>query len=186
MKTIWLLPALFSGLLGCASHVARENLRNCQWDVASVKMDTRTPQKYQGAATVRIRNTSGKPAILDSLWIDVSTPGGPLAHLSHGRTMEVAAGKDDSAMIHFEAVPAQLGQRMMEMLFASPDSLSIKGQARVPIFWGLAHTNHPFQFKVPAGPVLSTMTRMTMGSQNQAHPVAPAGSNIDTSSIDEP
>ena len=105
MKTPLLLPVLCASLFGCATQATRENLRNCQWEVASVKMDTHTPQSYQGSATVRIRNVSKKTAILDSLWIDVATPGGPLAHLSHGRTLEVAAGGSDSAVIHFQAVP---------------------------------------------------------------------------------
>jgi len=186
MKTPLLLSVLCISLFGCATQATRENLRNCQWEVASVKMDTHTPQSYQGSATVRIRNVSKKTAILDSLWIDVATPGGPLAHLSHGRTLEVAAGGSDSAVIHFQAVPAQLGQRMMEMLFASPDSLSIKGQARVPLLWGMTHSNRPFQFKVPAAPILSTLSKMTMGARNQAPLPEATGSHTDTSSIDEP
>jgi len=136
-------------LSGCASRSARENLRNCRWDVAGISMDAAASGLYRGSAQVRFENPTKNKAVLDSLWLDISTPGGPLAHLSHGGTLEILPGAHDSTDIHFQAVPAQLGMRMMEMLFAAPDSLTLRGEARFPVMGGLFHSRQSFQAKVP-------------------------------------
>jgi hypothetical protein len=178
MKTATVLALPFVLLAGCASQAPREALRNCAWDVASFKLEERTPTALRGTANVRFTNPTAKKAILDSLWLDVLTPGGPLARISHGRTMTLKAGQTDTAQIHLQADPAQLGMRMMEMLFAMPDSLVIKGNARIPLMWGVFHTTRPFQIKVPGQAV--------MGALGGAMRGADKSSPGDTTDLDAP
>ncbi len=151
------LPLALLG--GCASQSARENLRQCQWELADLKMDTVTAQVYRGTATVKLHNITGSEAILDSLWVDISMPSGPLGRLSHAGTLNLPAGATKTADIHFSAVPAQIGVRMAELLFAMPDSFTVRGEARVPLMGGLFHKTQAFRTKIPGsliGNVLET------------------------------
>lgn len=150
-----LLPLLLLG--GCASRASRENLNRCEWGVAGFQIEERSSSILRGTARVGLFNPTKSPAILDSLRVDVSTPGGPLAFLSHGRTLVLEPGKSDTAVIHLRAEPAQMGMRLMEMIFAMPDSLQVKGVARVPLMGGLFHTDKAFQAKVPAANLMGMM-----------------------------
>jgi len=154
VKAWTLLPLL--AMVGCASQASREALKQCRWEMASFTVTERSSSALRGTAKVRFTNPTAGEAILDSMWADVSTPGGPLARLSHGRTVALKAGASDSTEIHLQADPAQLGMRMMEMLFAAPDSLLVKGKARIPMMGGLFHVSRSFQAKVPG--------RMAMGA----------------------
>ncbi|MEN9352770.1 MAG: hypothetical protein RL318_95 [Fibrobacterota bacterium] len=165
---IAILALSFALLIGCASQAPREVLRQCQWEVASFNIDERSSTALRGTAKVRFTNPTKQKAILDSLWLDVLTPKGALARVSHGRTMVLRPGKVDSAEIHLQADPAQLGMRMMEMLFAMPDSLQIKGSARIPLMWGLFHTTRPFQIKVPGQAVMGALGSAMRGGTSQA------------------
>ena len=162
--------ALLALLSGCASQSSRENLAHCRWDVASFAMTERSSSVLKATAKVRFSNPTKRDAVLDSLWVDIATPGGPLAHLSHGGTMTLAPGQSDSVEVHVEADPAQLGRRTMEMLFAMPDSLSVQGAARVPLFGGLFHTTRPFRTKVPGGVVLGPLGDLLRGGKSSSRP----------------
>lgn len=144
-------------MVGCASQATREALKQCRWEMASFTVTERSSSALRGTAKVRVINPTAGEAVLDSMWADVSTPGGPLARLSHGRTVSLKAGAKDSVEIHLQADPAQLGMRMMEMLFAAPDSLLVKGKARVPVMGGLFHVNRAFQAKVPGRAALGAL-----------------------------
>lgn len=144
-------------LTGCASKGARENLSACRWEVVSFAMGERSGATVQGTAKVRLQNPTDKVAILDSLWADVATKGGALARLSHGRTVELAPGKADTVELHLQADPSQLGMRLMEMLFAAPDSLLVSGQARVPLLGGLVHADKAFRTRVPAANLMGVL-----------------------------
>ena len=161
MKTLIVLAPML--LVGCASQATRENLKLCRWEIASFTMMERSSSALKATAKVRFSNPTAKDAVLDSLWVDVSTPGGPLARLSHGGTLTLAPGKGDSTEIHLEADPAQLGRRTMEMLFSMPDSLLIQGQARVPVFGGMCHTTRNFRTKVPGAVVLGPLSNLLRG-----------------------
>lgn len=164
-----LMPLLC--LAGCASRASRENLGRCEWGVASFQVDERGSSLLRGTARVRFSNPTKDRAILDSLQLEVSTPGGPLAHLSHGRTLVLEPGGSDTAVVHLRAEPAQMGMRVMEMLFAMPDSLQVKGVARVPLMGGLFHTDKAFQAKVPAANLMG-MLGGALGGQPKASDTA--------------
>lgn len=164
-----LAPLLLLG--GCASRASRENLSRCEWGVAGFQVDERSSSLLRGTARVRLFNPTRSKAVLDSLRVDVSTPGGPLAFLSHGRTLVLEPGGSDTAVVHLRAEPTQMGMRVMEMLFAMPDSLQVKGVARVPLMGGLFHTDKAFQAKVPAANLMG-MLGGALGGQPKASDTA--------------
>jgi hypothetical protein len=159
--------AVFGLLAGCASQAPRERLRQCNWELASIRMDEQTSAKLRGTARMRVRNPTSGTAVLDSLWVDVSTPGGALGRLSHGGSFSLPAGATDSVDIHVEAVPAQLSARMMEMLFGAPDSLSLNGEIRLPVMGGLFHAQHAFHARIPAQAVNGALGQFLRGDAGE-------------------
>jgi len=136
----------FALLSGCASRTERLALRRCAFAPrGTARLDSKDDSLRLSIA-LEIRNPGPSAAVLDSFSAQVWAHA-PLGVLSHGGTARILAGAADTVQIHLAVEQANLMATAAGLLFSPPDSLSARGTAWIPGWFGT--TAHPFLVAVP-------------------------------------
>jgi hypothetical protein len=142
-------PTLLLGialLSDCASRSERLALRRCTFAPRGTARLESKDDSLRLSVALEIRNPGPSAAVLDSFSAEVWARA-PLGVLSHGGTFRILPGGVDTVQIHLAVDQSNLMATAAGLLFSPPDSLSAKGTAWIPGWFGTAA--HPFLVEVP-------------------------------------
>lgn len=142
------LALLGAGVLlsGCGARARREALKDCSF-VFQGLTTLEAGDSLVITAKIEVDNPGANTAVLDS-FEGLASGGRPLARLSHGRTLRIAAGATDTADIHVRIAKQSMLATALALAFAPPDSVRLEGTAWIPGFFG-GLSAHPVRMSLP-------------------------------------
>ena len=152
-NTFTIITLALSGLLlsTCALRQARENLKNCEFNLIGFEVADYSFSAVNLRFFVEIKNPNTSEVVLDRLNFEIFSEADRLAEGQHTKKVEIAPNDSDIVTIEVSSTPSALGTGLMRALLNNGSAqFTVKGTAYIDTIVGELPV--PFESEYNAGP----------------------------------